>query len=156
MTQVFVDLDGVLADFDGHYERLFGRRPDKKTDDVDWQEVGRYPGFYASIPLMPDALELWSFLSSLKNKPIILTGCPKLVPESADDKRLMVRAALGPEVKVITCASSDKWRYAMPGDVLVDDWEKYRHFWEGAGGRWITHTSADSSIQQLLELGIGF
>jgi hypothetical protein len=30
----------------------------------------------------------------------------------------------------------------MLGDVLLDDWEKYRTSRIDAGGRWITHVSA--------------
>ena len=37
--QVFVDMDGVLADFDAHYETHFGTRPCKKSDNVDWDAV---------------------------------------------------------------------------------------------------------------------
>jgi hypothetical protein len=42
-----------------------------------------------------------------------------------------------------------------PGDILIDDWTKYQHLWLAAGGRWITHTSAENSVQQLLAMGIG-
>ncbi|MCL2453242.1 MAG: hypothetical protein FWD08_06305 [Alphaproteobacteria bacterium] len=47
MIQVFVDMDGVLADFDAHYEAVFGVRPDKRKDDVDWGLVRAMTGFYA-------------------------------------------------------------------------------------------------------------
>lgn len=34
--QVFVDMGGVLADFDRHYETHFGTRPCKIADNDDW------------------------------------------------------------------------------------------------------------------------
>ena len=156
MTQVFVDLDGVLADFDRHYDDVFGERPDKAADNVDWQKVREIPTFYADLPLMPDAMVLWDFVSQLKAPPIILTGVPRLISEeAAANKRAWVDLNLGENVRMIGCRSRDKSLYAKPGDILIDDWEKYRHIWLAAGGRWITHTSADRSIDQLLDLGIG-
>ena len=156
MTQVFIDLDGVLADFDRHYEDVFGERPDKAADNVDWQKVREIPTFYADLPLMPDAMVLWDFVSQLKAPPIILTGVPRLISEeAAANKRAWVDLNLGENVRMIGCRSRDKSLYAKPGDILIDDWEKYRHIWLAAGGRWITHTSADRSIDQRLDLGIG-
>ena len=40
------------------------------------------------------------------------------------------------------------------GDVLIDDRAKYRHLWEEAGGIFIHHTSASSSIEALRQLEI--
>jgi hypothetical protein len=34
----------------------------------------------------------------------------------------------------------------------VDDWPKYRHLWEEAGGIFILHENAKKSIQQVLNL----
>ena len=92
----------------------------------------------------------------MKAPPIILTGVPRLISEeAAANKRAWVDLKLGENVRMIGCRSRDKSLYAKPGDILIDDWEKYRHIWLAAGGRWITHTSADRSIDQLLDLGIG-
>ena len=52
--QLFVDLDGVLADFDSHYDALFGGRPDKKDDSVDWKAIAKADKFFFNLPPMPD------------------------------------------------------------------------------------------------------
>ena len=153
MTQVFVDLDGVLADFDTGYERIAGSKPDKRADNVDWQKIVAVPGFYADLSLMPDAKRLWDFLSLyLEKKPIILTGVPRSVPEAGTDKRVMVTRNFGADTTMLWCPSAEKCKYAKQGDILIDDWTKYQHLWLAAGGRWITHTSAESSIRQLLKM----
>jgi hypothetical protein len=41
-----------------------------------------------------------------------------------------------------------------PGDILIDDFDKYRDLWIKAGGIFIHHTSAVASIHALRELGI--
>lgn len=155
MTQIFVDMDGVLADFDTHYEAVFGYRSDKLADNVDWSAVRGVKDFYLNIPPMPDMRELWEFVSQQVKKPIILTGVPSSVAEAPDNKRAWVRKHLGDDVVVKCCPSKDKSLFAAPGDILIDDWEKYRNLWISRGGRWITHTSAESSINQLLKLGVG-
>lgn len=152
--QVFVDLDGTLADLERHYREMFGVHPDKAADDLDWSRVFASPGFFANLPPMPDMAELWDYVRRLMPDPIILTGVPQRVPSAAQDKKRWVTKHLGADVQVICCRSKDKSRYANPGDILIDDWEKYRHLWVGKGGRWITHTSAAESIRQLEELRI--
>lgn len=154
-TQIFVDMDGVLADFDSHHGTVFGVRACKLADNVDWQKVRAVPGFYADIPPMPDMRELWDFVCRLTPKPIVLTGVPYSVEEAPANKRGWVKHHLGEFVEVRCCPSKDKSLHAKPGDILIDDWDKYRDLWIGKGGRWITHTSAESSIQQLLDMGIG-
>lgn len=153
MSQLFLDLDGVLADFDTAYARISGYRPQRGVDgrDVDWELVGQQDAFYASLPPMPDYRLLWDHAAPYS--PIIITGVPWSIRTVDAEKRAWVRRHLGPQVQVITCPSKDKSRYMERGDLLVDDWEKYRHLWVGRGGRWITHTSAANTIRQLREMG---
>jgi hypothetical protein len=40
------------------------------------------------------------------------------------------------------------------GDILIDDFLKYRHLWEEAGGIFIRHISAKGSLEKLAFLGI--
>jgi hypothetical protein len=43
----------------------------------------------------------------------------------------------------------DKYRYMDPGDVLVDDREDHRAKWEDAGGVFIHHKNARTSLAEL-------
>jgi|ERR1700733_1803646 hypothetical protein len=151
--QLFVDMDGVLADFDTGYEAAFGSRPDKQADNVDWAAVRGVAGFYLGLPPMPDMAELWAHIG--RHRPIVLTGVPRSVDEAADNKRRWARQHLGPHVEVRCCRSQDKCLHAAPGDILIDDWEKYRRLWIAKGGRWVTHWTAAQTILALTELGIG-
>lgn len=145
--RLFVDMDGVLADFDSGYHQRFGIRPSTKADNVDWDLVRATQGFYEDLPPMPDFSALWDGIRHLN--PTVLTGIPKSVEEAAANKRAWVAKWLGPDVPVICCLSAEKYLHARPGDVLIDDWEKYRYRWESMGGRWITHTSAEASLAEL-------
>lgn len=150
--QLFVDMDGVLADFDRHYFDTFGVKPSKEADNVDWGAVRQVHGFYKAIPPMPDLPALWGIIAPLQ--PTVLTGIPESVPDAAANKVGWVRKHLGPSVPVICCRSRNKSLHAEPGDVLIDDWEKYRWLWEARGCRWITHRSAAETIAELRAMGI--
>lgn len=150
--QLFVDMDGVLADFDAHHQAVFGFRSDKVLDNVDWKAVRRVAGFYEAIPPMTDMLELWEAVE--RHAPIVLTGVPASVDEAADNKRAWIRKHLGTHIEVRCCRSKEKCLHAAAGDILIDDWDKYRHLWIAKGGRWITHHSAEETIRELAMLGL--
>jgi hypothetical protein len=101
---------------------------------------------------MPDMAELWAHVAPYQ--PIVLTGVPASVKEAPDNKRAWVRRHLGSRVEVRCCPSKEKCLHAKAGDILIDDWEKYRHLWIAQGGVWVTHTSATNSIRELRALGV--
>lgn len=161
--KLFIDLDGVLADFDAKVEELTGKRPDRsnpKADKEMWKAIEKAKTFYRDLELMPDAQHLIGWLrTKLSNDWTILTGISQ-TPGCAEQKREWCAEVLGDDIPVITCASKDKaaeaWKVTPKGwtPVLVDDWVKYRDVWEQAGGVFILHTSAVDSIKQLKELGL--
>ncbi len=147
---LFLDLDGVLADFDRGVRTVTGKRPEELPTKVMWRELSRHKDFYGTLEFMHDAQDLWRFCEPFA--PTILTGLP-LGSWAPEQKRRWVAHMLGPHVKVITCMARDKHRYASPGAVLVDDREKARAPWETAGGTFVLHTGAKTSIAALKELG---
>jgi len=153
--KLFVDLDGVLADFDTEYFRVFREPPRRDQDEPAdmWERIKDDGTFFLDMRPMADAFRLWNFLIDANLAPTILTGCPQVYPDAANQKRAWVNNYFG-NVPVITCRSKEKSLHMQPGDVLIDDWEKYRHLWEAKGGRWITHVSAQDTITQLFKAGI--
>ena len=147
MSQIFCDMDGVLADFDRHHEDVFGFRSGTHADNVDWKKIREIKNFYLNIPPMLDMDYLWNFIESVE--PIILTGIPSSVKEAADNKIAWVRKHLGSQVTVRCCLSKEKYLHAKPGDILIDDWEKHKQLWVNAGGIWVTHIDARSTVLQL-------
>jgi len=69
--------------------------------------------------------------------------------------RAWVRRHLGDTVEVRCCLSKEKYKHCRPGDILIDDWEKYRALWVEAGGIWITHRSAEQTVEALQSLSLG-
>ncbi|TIU94670.1 MAG: hypothetical protein E5W09_22585 [Mesorhizobium sp.] len=151
--QLFLDCDGVLADFDAAFAAQFGHPPRvyeaQKGSNTFWRDIQHEAkDFYRNLPLMADARVLYDAVAHLR--PIILTGCP--LGGWAEPQKLAWAAEHFPGVPMITCMSKDKRTYCRPGDILVDDYLKYRDLWEGAGGIFIHHTSAASSLAALAAL----
>lgn len=146
---LFLDLDGVLADFFGYYETCFGVKaaPDDDTPNF-WDNIRNHGRFYLDQPLMHDALELWHG-ASIFAEPTILTGIPYSIPNVAAHKRLWVDKHFGRKVRLITCPSREKKLYGRAGDILVDDRVKYSHYWTEMGGVFVLHTSARDTLGQL-------
>lgn len=148
--KLFLDLDGVLADFDRGVETVTGKRPDELPTRAMWAALARHPDFYAALELMADARMLWDFCRPFE--PTILTGLPR-GNWAEDQKRRWVRRMLGEKVRVITTQSREKHKFATPGAVLVDDRASLREAWEAAGGIFVHHVSAARSIAALTALG---
>ena len=152
MMSLYCDLDGVLADFDGYYQRAFGADPRGGSGVVDWDALRLLGDFYADVPLLPDGRLLWNQMASWE--PIVLTALPYSIPEVADYKRNWVRRHLGEDIKVICCKSRTKHLYARPGDVLVDDRDVDREAWVAAGGVFVPYRSARQVVDVLQTAGV--
>ncbi len=149
MRQLYLDCDGVLADFDKGATAILGAPPSRFEERHGigrfWKMLASAPDFYFSLPLMPDAMQLFDAVKHLD--PIILTGLPR--GNWAADQKIRWAAKHFPGVRMITCMARDKRDHAKEGDVLVDDNSKYRHLWEQAGGIFVHHKNAAQSIEEL-------
>lgn len=154
MPQLFLDCDGVLADFESGAHKVLGMAPkefqDKRGPGAFWKKLATTPDFYNTLDLMPDAMELYEAVKHLD--PIILTGLP--IGQWAEPQKRAWAARHFPGVQVITTPARKKSTYCEAEDVLVDDQDKYAEAWETAGGSFVLHTSARESIRALRELGL--
>jgi hypothetical protein len=152
MPDLFLDADGVLADFDTGAKKLLGMLPrpfeERHSKKEFWRRLATAQGFYANLPLMHDATELFEAVKHLR--PTILTGLP--LGNWAAPQKVKWAAEHFPGTPIITCMARDKYKYMQPGDVLVDDSLTHRAAWENAGGVFVHHQSATESLQELARL----
>ena len=147
--QLYLDCDGVLADFDKGATAVLGLNPTafekKHGPGRFWQKLATAPDFYFGLPLLPDAMALFEAVRHLH--PVILTGLPR--GNWAADQKVRWAAQHFPGTKIITCMARDKRDHASEGDVLVDDQLRHRHLWEEMGGIFVHHRNAADTIEQL-------
>jgi len=150
--RLFLDADGVLADFDRGACDLLGLKPKafiaKHGRAEFWKRLARAPNFFGSLPETRDARLLFDGVKHLK--PTILTGLP--AGRWAAPQKVAWAAEHFPGVPIVTCLARDKHNHMEPGDVLVDDREKHRAAYEAAGVVFIHHKNAADSLRQLAKI----
>jgi 5'(3')-deoxyribonucleotidase len=150
--RLFLDADGVLADFDEGAKRLLGmpvrQFEAKHGRGAFWRQLAKARNFYGTLPEMPDARVLFDAVEHLK--PTILTGLP--LGSWAVPQKVQWAAAHFPGVPIITCMARDKHKHMHSGDVLVDDRENHRAAYEAAGVVFVHHKNAKDSLRQLARI----
>jgi 5' nucleotidase, deoxy (Pyrimidine), cytosolic type C protein (NT5C) len=151
--QIYLDCDGVLADFESSAQAILGM-PSDAFDDLRrggqyWKRLAAAVGFFEHLDLLPDAGQLYAAVKA--KAPIILTGMPH--GRWAEPQKRAWAARHFPGVPVITTTAALKREHCHPGDVLVDDRDQHRAAWEAAGGVFIHHRSARDSIAALKVAG---
>lgn len=149
---IYLDMDGVLADFVQHTTDLgipnnyqwFEPRETWTQETLEGERIKtaamHSPGFWINIPLCPGAKQLWDFCEPYGRA--VLTAKPQ--PDSPmlvdAEKLAWINKNLGeqPSDTFICCQRTEKQKYA-PGHVLVDDDPRNCKAWEDAGGIAILH-----------------
>ena len=156
-AQVYVDMDGVLADFFGAWAKLMnvghykeiqpvskGLKAIKQEKDF-WENIPPLRGMGDLLKAIEDTYGSYTILSSpLANDPNCIPGKYKWI-----DKNLNI---FKPSNVII---DKDKAKYAKQSNgtpnILIDDFGKNIMAWEGAGGIAIKHhhTSVQNTIKEL-------
>ena len=162
---VYLDMDGVIADFNGYTINKLGRTLDEFPSSHEaWEAMTPYMDeLYASLELMHDAQMLVNGVIELSNlhncEYGVLTAVPKLkrAPLAKNNKiawldkhfpMLLKNFNLGPWAE-------HKQFHCQVGDILIDDSELNIPQWISRGGVGILHTSAEESLEKL-KLALSF
>ena len=149
--QLYLDCDGVLADFESGATAILGLPPDDYENRHGpapfWRKLAEAPDFYFGLPLLPDAMMLFEAVRHLD--PIILTGLPQ--GNWAAEQKVRWAARYFPGTRIITVLARDKRDHCRTGDVLVDDQLRHARLWREAGGIFIHHRNAEATLQALAD-----
>lgn len=143
-TRFFIDLDGVMADFDKAFIEQFGVDNRELADDAMWEKINSADDFFYNLPVCEGASEFLSWISgSFFDRDIhFLTACPPSQYENvARQKKAWVRDRLDSELLVIpTSGGKAKAQFVQNhGDVLIDDFVRNTNAWTEAGGLAVLH-----------------
>lgn len=156
---IYIDSDGVIADFSSYVMQHYGKLPDGLTgrDKKDfWQWVQRHNDtvepFFLNLPKMEDADVLLDYCTRMFDEVIILTATGHTPIGVGEQKREWYQKYY-PDLKVeLVRKSNDKARYAESGRILIDDRDKSIGPWVAGGGIGILHTRAEDTISQIESL----
>lgn len=155
--RIYLDLDGVMADFDAHFPATFGLDHRGMADDAMWSTINAHPSYFRDMPPCPGAVEFFAAVAHLD--PIVLTACPRSnYAHVARQKRAWVREHLSTSIMILPVMGGRFKPLFMhaPGDILIDDWRKNTDAWEDEGGVAILHRSFEDTWRSLahhLEIG---
>lgn len=147
MRTIYLDMDGVVADFNKFASDLLGREigwEGKDLSSEEWDILTSVENFYFKLPLIEESTMLVAAAKSFSTrfKVEFLTAVPRAttMPSAALDKKMWLDKHF-PGFKVnYGPYSRDKQKWAKPGDILVDDKRSNIEEWFNAGGIGILHT----------------
>jgi 5'(3')-deoxyribonucleotidase len=149
---IYCDMDGVLADF----VKFANEKSGGQFTDAHWDKLPT--NTYELLDPMPDARKLFSYISRFDL--YILTAYPKSkrgeISKAAPEDKInwMKKVFRFPRNKIHTVLRAEKQDYAKENAILIDDDERNIKEFNAAGGIGIHHTSAESTIKRLKELGL--
>lgn len=155
---IYVDMDGVLADFFGEVAREhdvdYWREIHRKDLGVD--QVAQDPGFFSNLPRMPNAGKFMRGLLSIHSKYSILSS-PLLsdVEQSSEEKTEWLKKHLRDHQPQSIVYDHEKYKYATQANgtpnILIDDYETNIKLWQANGGIGILYKDEDyrDALQQV-------
>ena len=158
MNKIYLDMDGVVADFRLNALRVTGR--DVLVGDLypdeEWNRLRDNPHLFLNLPLMARAHELVDLARQYRDQLgwelLFLTAVPHNndMPWAFHDKAAWAREHF-PDIAVhFGPYSVDKHQHCTPGDILVDDRSDNCREWAAAGGLAVkVARTLDSAIEQL-------
>lgn len=149
-SRIYLDLDGVMADFDRHFVDYFGVDNKSMSDAEMWKMINGYDGFFRNLPPCEGAIEFFEIIREFG--PFILTACPKSNYErAAVQKREWVKEHLSPWITVLPVLGGKNKKLFMhdKGDILIDDFEKNCNAWNEHGGTAILHKNFEETKKML-------
>lgn len=145
---IYLDLDGVIFDFEGHYLTLFGHPCNSVSDKAMWQNINSHGSFFLTMPLMRHASELMSF-TRINNMNHILSAAPvSNFEEICRQKRDALRKHFPSRATqpIFVPGGRNKYLYMhKAGDVLIDDNERNCRVWNENGGFAVHYNNMNKS-----------
>ena len=161
---IYLDMDGVVANFNKRFKDLSGLLPDqfieKNGKNAFWELIDEKHkvAFWRGIEIMPGAEKLVNFVSQY---PYEMLTAPSTKKQSVIGKSLWIRDKVGtlyPSQPKVTYRSAKEKHNVKPEltkfDILIDDKKSTIDRLDAKGGTAIFYQNADQVINDLKKLGL--
>ena len=153
-TKIYLDMDGVIADFAKRYKELFHITPeqaDRNRNFGDYFNTFIGTKQFANLEIMPDARMLLDHLNTLDIPVEILSSTAKQESHAdiSDQKRVWLISHGINYPRNFVPGKSLKYTFATPESIIIDDTFSVIIDWVEARGTAIHHTDAASTIASL-------
>ena len=158
ITKIYLDMDGVICNFEKRYEELFGMKPaeadrDRKEWTKNWEQFCTTHEF-ATLDWWPGGIILLDHLKRT-NVPVEIlssSGGKKFHEQVQADKISWLKDHNILYKPNIVPGRSYKTAYARPDTVLIDDTPDIIDAFNKAGGHGILHKDVYITIETLDQL----
>ena len=139
-TEIYIDMDGVLADFFGEWAKLMDKDHWTKINDFPdaLQKIRDTEKFWLDLPILPQAKQLLALIKQVKGEYNICSTPLADDPKSEPHKREWIKKNLAFFPPKNIHITHNKPQYATQSDgtpnILIDDYGKNVNEWESAGG----------------------
>ena len=154
ITKIYLDMDGVIADFNKRFKERFNMEPSEADDQKHFNKF--FEPFiesreFATLDLMPEAMKLIDFLRKLKIPTEILSST------SSEKRDVAIREQKIEWLKkhniefptILVPGKRYKKHYSNPNTLLIDDTPVNIDQWRREGGTGILHSDVRTTINIL-------
>ena len=144
ISRIFLDMDGVIADFTKRYKELYNMEPreaekHKQFDKLFTEFIAT--GQFATLDLMDGAMDGIEFLRKAPVPTQILSSTANEARYDAisRQKKIWLNTHNITFTPNFVPGKRHKWKFATPDSIIIDDTESVISDWNKAGGIGIHH-----------------
>lgn len=154
INKLYIDMDGVLCDFNKRYQELFGISPESTRDNKSFN--GYFDRFistfqFGNLDWMPGAIDGMAYISKLPFEIEILSSTAdqeKFEAISHQKKFWLQTHNIGYKANFVP-GKQHKYKFASPDSIIIDDTESVIEDWKQFGGIAIWHKDWVTTLSTL-------
>ena len=148
MKILYVDMDGVLCDFEGHFFKVSNMDPETLSYEEIKEVVNRHGRrFWENMPWTEIGPKLWG---EIKHYNVAILSNPANFKESKKGKSIWIRENLGEGVDYIL--AEKKSAFANHEAMLIDDTEENINSFEASGGHGVFLRDDERGLERSLNI----
>lgn len=135
--QIYIDMDGVVSDFDQAIENIFGEGYSNKIADTFWKKTCVEAEAFRNMPPIGWGLLMVKKIEDLKIPFTFMAstgGMPHHIDIAKQKLDWLHNNNLGSHPVAFCMNTTGKGRFASPGTLLIDDRQKVVDEWIAHGG----------------------